>query len=108
MQWRWVSVLVILANSRPYEGLLLSLTVASAMLIWLLGANRPRAFVPLGRAVVPIALILAFGAFATGYYNYRVTGSSLQLPYEVNRGAYAPASYFVWQGPLRNLPIVMR
>ncbi len=91
--------LVILANSRPYEGLLLSLTVASAMLIWLLGANRPRAFVPLGRAVVPIALILAFGALATGYYNYRVTGRSLQLPYEVNRGAYAPASYFVWQGP---------
>jgi hypothetical protein len=91
--------LVVLANSRPYEGLLLSLTVAVAMLIWLLGPNRPRPSIALGQVIAPIALILAFGAAATGYYNYRTTGSPLKMAYVVNRGLYAPASYFVWQGP---------
>jgi hypothetical protein len=91
--------LVILANSRPYEGLLLSLTVAFAMLIWLFGPNRPRPSISGGRVVAPIVLILTFGGVATGYYNYRVTGSPLEMAYEVNRGAYATASYFVWQGP---------
>ena len=33
--------LVILASSRPYEGLIFAITVASAMLPWLMGRNRP-------------------------------------------------------------------
>jgi hypothetical protein len=91
--------LVILANSRPYEGLLLSLTVAAAMLIWLLGSKRPPASTSLTRVVAPITIVLMLGAAGTGYYNYRVTGSPFEMAYEVNRSAYAPASYFVWQGP---------
>ena len=91
--------LVILANSRPYEGLLLSLTVAFAMLIWLFGPNRPRPSISGWSVVAPIVLILIFGGVATGYYNYRVTGSPLEMAYEVNRGAYATTSYFAWQGP---------
>lgn len=90
---------VILANSRPYEGLLLSLTVAGAMLIWLLGPNRPRLSITLQNVVLPITVILALGAGATGYYNYRVTGSPYEMPYEVNREVYAPARYFIWQSP---------
>jgi hypothetical protein len=90
---------VILANSRPYEGLLLSLPVAVAVLIWVLGPNRPRPSRFIGRVVMPISLILILGALATGFYNYRVTGSPLEMAYEVNRGTYATASYFVWQGP---------
>ncbi len=91
--------LVILANSRPYEGLLLSLTVAVAMLRWLLWPNQLRPTTPLKNAVLPIAAILAIGAVATGYYNYRVTGSPLQMPLLVNRQVYAPARYFIWQSP---------
>jgi hypothetical protein len=91
--------LVILANSRPYEGLLLSLIVAVPMLAWLLGANRPRLGISLARVGLPLALILVCGAVATGYYNFRVTGSSFEMPYEVNREAYARSSYFIWQGP---------
>ena len=91
--------LVILANSRPYEGFILSLPVAVTMLVWLLGARRPPLSVSLGRVVAPITLILACGAAATGYYNYRVTGNPLLLPYVVNRQQYAPSSYFIWQGP---------
>ena len=73
--------LVILANSRPYEGLLLSLTVAVAMLIWLLGANRPRSIrSALPRQCFPIALILDSVRWRPAYYNYRVTGSPSRCP----------------------------
>jgi hypothetical protein len=91
--------LVILANSRPYEGLILSLAVAVAILVWLTSPRRPTLSVSLGKVVVPITLILACGGAATGYYNYRVTGDALTLPYQVNRQQYAPSSYFIWQGP---------
>jgi hypothetical protein len=91
--------LVILANSRPYEGLLLAVIVAVAMLLWLLGANRPRLSIALTSVMLPLTLMLVLGALATAYYNYRVTGNPLEMPYEVNRAAYAPASYFIWQGP---------
>jgi energy-converting hydrogenase Eha subunit A len=72
--------LVILANSRSYEGLLLAVIVAVAMLLWLLGANRPRRSIALTSVMLPLALMLVLGALATAYYNYRVTGSPFEMP----------------------------
>jgi len=92
--------LAILANSRPYEGLVLSLTVAVAMLIWLTGAQRPRISVSLRRVVAPIALTLGITAVATTYYNYRVTGSPFVMPYEVSHRTYWQTPFFQWQKPL--------
>ena len=34
-----------------------------------------------------------------GYYFWRVTGSPFRMPYQVNRGTYAPAQYYYWQPP---------
>src|SRR5580692_6015041 len=73
------SGLVILANSRPYEGLLLSLTVAVAMLTWPVGRNGPRLSISLGKLVLPIGLILSLGGAASAYYNYRVTGKPFEM-----------------------------
>jgi len=96
----WMALgLAILANSRPYEGLVLSLAVAASMLAWLIGSRRPRLSICLGRVVAPLAVSLAVTAVATGYYNYRVTGSPFLLAYQVNRSTYARGPYFVWQGP---------
>ena len=96
----WLALgLAILANSRPYEGLLLALAAATALLIWLAGPRRPRLSVVLGRVVAPIVLILAIAAAATGYYYYRVTGVAFRMTYQVNRGTYSPAPYFLWQDP---------
>lgn len=91
--------LVILANSRPYEGLLFSLPVAAAMFLWLTGNHRPRLHLSLTGAVLPLFVVLAIGALATGYYYLRVTGSPLRLAYQVNRDTYAVAPYFIWQTP---------
>jgi len=91
--------LVILANSRPYEGLLLALPFAAAMLTWLATQRGRPLSVSLRRVVAPIALILLAGAALTGYYNYRVTGSPTRMGYEVNREIYSRAPYFLWQKP---------
>jgi hypothetical protein len=97
--WLMALGLVILANSRPYEGLIFSLPVAGAMLIWFFGKKRPPAKLAVCRVILPMALVLSLGAVATGYYYYRVTGSPLRMAYQVNRSTYAMAPYFLWQTP---------
>lgn len=91
--------LAILANSRPYEGFVFAIPVAIAMLYWLGGKKHPAFSRSIPRVVLPIVVIGFVAAAATGYYNYRVTGSPVRLAYEVNRDTYSMAPYFVWQSP---------
>ncbi|MFZ0816526.1 MAG: hypothetical protein WAM78_13460 [Candidatus Sulfotelmatobacter sp.] len=91
--------LVILANSRPYEGLVFSLPVAAAMLWWLIGKRRPSFHLSFSCVVLPLFVVLTLGTLATSYYYYRVTGNPLRMTYEVNRETYATAPYFIWQTP---------
>ena len=90
--------LAILANTRPYEGMILGLAVATALVIWLASSRRPSLCDPLasGRAAM---VILALAAAATGYYYHRVTGNAFRMTYQVNRGTYSQAPYFLWQQP---------
>ncbi len=89
--------LAILANSRPYEGFILSLPVAVYLFLWMLGKRRPPPEVILPRVVLPVFLLLTMTGGAMGYYFSRVTGSPIRMPYQVNRAAYGVAPYFVWQ-----------
>jgi hypothetical protein len=91
--------LFILANTRPYEGFLLSAGVAIALVAWMLGKNGPPARISLVRIVLPLVLTLAPLAAWTGYYYYRVTGSPFRMAYDVNREMYAMGRYFIWQKP---------
>lgn len=91
--------LAILANSRPYEGFVLALPIALAMLFWLSGPNHPQLTSSLPHVVLPIVLTLFVAGVATGYYYYRVTGSPFRMAYQVNRRTYATAPYFLWQTP---------
>jgi hypothetical protein len=88
---------ILLATTRPYEGILICLPVAVVLVRWLFfGKNRPTATVLLRHMPVPLALIIAAGTWMA-YYNYRAFGSPLTLPYTLNRNTYAIAPYFVWQ-----------
>jgi hypothetical protein len=89
----------VLANSRPYEGFLLCIPVAVALLAWLVGKNRPPWRVALLKVVLPLVVLLAVVAAGMGYYNWRVFGSPFTLPYQINRAQYAVAPYFIWQSP---------
>jgi hypothetical protein len=109
----WMALgLGILANSRPYEGLILSVPVLVAMLHWIIGPKRPALAVLFRQVIAPLLLILAIFAAGAGYYNFRVTGKPLVLAYQVNRDQYSRARYFVWQRPVRPKPeyryVVMR
>ena len=91
--------LVILANSRPYEGLVLATVVAFAMLFWLLGKHRPSFRQSVPRVIFPMFFALAIATAATGYYYYRVTGSPFRMTYQVEVETYAAAPFFIWQTP---------
>jgi hypothetical protein len=89
----------ILANSRPYEGLIFCLPIAATLLVWVFRGPRPPLRVMAGRVVAPLGLVLSLGALFTGYYYFRVTGSPFRMPYQVDRATYAVAPYFMWQSP---------
>lgn len=77
----------ILANSRPYEGLLLTLLVAGATVIILL---RRGTFVSAFRRLsLPILLVLAMNFAWMAVYNRAVTGDALRLPYIEYERQYA-------------------
>jgi hypothetical protein len=88
----------LLANTRPYEGAIVS---ASALLIVLYKLARQRAGMPaaLRRVIAPLALVMVPTLAFMAYYNWRVFGNALTLPYEVNRATYAVVGVFPWQTP---------
>jgi hypothetical protein len=96
----WLGVgLAVLANSRPYEGLVMSLPVVGLLIAWMVGKRGPTAQVSLTRIVLPLFLVLALTGGAMGFYNWRVTGEVLRMPYQVHEVTYAVAPAFLWQHP---------
>jgi hypothetical protein len=90
--------IAILANSRPYEGVLICLPVMAALAWWAVKTTKLRLPTLLKGAIAPVALLLIVSV-CTGYYNYRVFGSAWTLPYQINRATYASAPVFLWQSP---------
>jgi len=88
--------MIVLANTRPYEGLVLSL----AAIAWLVWKGNLRA---LCRVLPAAIVVLAAGAAAMGYYNWRVTGLPVRLPYAEHMRQYDMAPSF-WLQPARHMP----
>ena len=103
--------LAILANTRPYEGAVLGITCAVFLLIRLVLLIRRGYESPskLMRSVaLPIALVLFPTFIWMGYYNYRVTGHPLLMPYSLYEKQYSSWSQFVWVSPRPNQSMTMR
>jgi hypothetical protein len=84
--WHWrllwlVTGIAILANSRPFEGLLFVAPIAAAGLIWMIRRRR-------WRMLASAAALLAVMFAAMGYYNLRGTGAVLKPPYVANLEQY--------------------
>jgi len=88
--------LAMMANSRPYEGLVVSIGVAGGTVVWLKGRRLPPWSLLFRRAFLPATCVLVVAAAATGYYYWRVTGSPFRMTYAVNRETYAVVPYFLF------------
>jgi len=87
---------VILALSRPFEGVFFCLPV-----FFVLGVRLFRKGlswrVALPRVVVPLCVVGIFGVAFLGYYNWRATGKAGLFPYTVNETTYMSTPTFAWQ-----------
>jgi hypothetical protein len=91
--------IIVLANSRPYEGILLCLPVSLALGKSLLcSQERPPVRLMLRHAIAPLLIVIAAGLWMA-YYNYRVFKDPFTEPYKLNRATYATAPHFIWQSP---------
>ena len=96
--------LAILANTRPYEGLALAIACSAMLAVAI--ARRPFSMSRLCRNVIlPMTLLLApvFGWMA--YYNYRVTGNALEIPYLAHDKQYVVESPLLWQNRAKAAPV---
>jgi hypothetical protein len=87
----------ILANSRPFEGLILCLPVGVVLLVRLCRSRRPSWRVVLSQLILPFGAVMVLCGIFMGYYNWRGTGNPLLFPYVVNDRTYFSTHNFVWQ-----------
>ncbi len=85
--------MVVLANSRPYEGVLLCLPIAIRL-----------AFERRWRAILTVGAVLAVAAAPMGYFNWRVSGSPFHTPYHVLRAHYGWPDTMAWSPPPPEVP----
>lgn len=90
---------VILMNSRPFEGAVLSLGAFLYVLPSLMRRIRSGGLIASRAVWAPALILVACGFLFTGYYSWRVTGSPLKMPYAVNRDTYG------WPENLAFLPV---
>ena len=88
--------IAVLLYTRPYEGGVLTLLVGTVLLV---SAFRKKiTFRDLAvRVVLPSAALLCVAAAWLGFYNSRVTGNALRMPYQVHVVQYMAAPIFIWQ-----------
>ena len=95
--WCLGAGLFFLAHSRPYEGLIVSVfAIASTMfLIARMGWAECRK--TLRHCGLPLLIGSILTVSSIGIYNYRVTGSPLQMPYFVHVKQYEVVPFFIGQ-----------
>ncbi len=89
--------ILLLANSRPFEGAVLTGMVGLG-LVWKLTRHREFKLTTLITQVLgPCSLVLGVGALAMAANNYSVTGNALKMPYRAYEASYGWSPLFLWQ-----------
>jgi hypothetical protein len=93
--------IALLANSRPYEGLLFCIPVAGGLLWWLARKTESNAAMRarVRNVLLQVGTLLAVTAAFMGYYNWRVTGNAGLFPHVLNARTYESAGLFLWDHP---------
>jgi hypothetical protein len=87
----------ILLNSRPWEGMMIALPVAIALVLWLFTGRTGTAWNRVRLVVIPSTIVLSLTAAGMLYYCWRITGNPLSLPYVVCHRTYSTVPLFIWQ-----------
>jgi hypothetical protein len=88
----------VMANTRPYEGLVLTVVLALALFVWTRRAEIRSAFTgSWPRFLAPACAVLLLTGVAMGFYNHRVTGHWLTLPWMAYEATYNTVPPFLWQ-----------
>jgi hypothetical protein len=86
-----------LANSRPYEGLVLAVAVVAVLVRRWFPLKMPGPNSTLVREALPCAVVCVTVAAAMAAYYWRITGHPLEMPYQAYVRQYAAAPAFIWQ-----------
>jgi hypothetical protein len=95
----------ILANSRPYEGLLFCIP-AAVWFLWWLATTKNRSSVQhtafssaraRAKVLVSVLIVLTAAAAFMGYYNWRLTGNALLMPHTLRTRTYHSSALFLWE-----------
>jgi len=90
---------LVLANTRMYEGFLTSLPAGLYLAYWFVRRDPTGRWFRRAAVAVPLVLVLAAGGLLMARYNEAVTGSALTLPYNVYARQYERSPYFLWMRP---------
>jgi len=94
--------LLILATSRPFEGLAFSLPLLGYFAYKLLRGIR-RHEIRLSSTAIPVVGIGMAGLLLMACYNRTTTGNALLMPYALNERTYAELPLFFGQGPVHQV-----
>ncbi len=73
----------VMANSRPFEGLVTAIPVAVVLFVWMCRRSGPAWRVSVTKVLLPMGVSLAIIFAMMGVYHHAVTGSPLRMPYQV-------------------------
>lgn len=83
----------VLANTRPFEGLIMCLPVAVLMLVWRMREKRLPGRALDTRVVLPIVSILVVTGLLMGAYHFAVMGTPFSVPYLVYQAGGTEAQF---------------
>ena len=87
---------VMLMNSRPFEGLMMGVSVTVAMLVRMPAQWKTAPWNAVV-ALAPAMVVVALGFVFMLWFNSRVTGDPWKMPYQLYEETYATAPVFLWQ-----------
>ncbi len=90
---------LLLANTRPYEGLLASAGCALVLGRWVLRDARSLLSARLTLTLFPAGTVLLVGLISMAHYNHAVTGDSRTAPYVLHMEQYFHHGMFLWSPP---------
>jgi uncharacterized protein (TIGR03437 family) len=100
--------LALLAQTRPYEGLLLSIPILLMLAVWFFRARHVPLRIRTRNIAFPLAASVLLLGGGTAYYNWRLTGDPLVMPYGLHQKIYGTPQSFYWQEPIRDAPGIHR